>query len=108
MRPAQNTSTSTDTVTSPSPYKSLPALHEDLGQKIVHILTIYPRISPSMLSIHLNGHPVRRDWRMVLDRLIQDDTILRSHLVHLTTTGRNQSHAVLHLADTSLVVPLNR
>lgn len=68
----------------------------EITQKILHTLSIYPKISPSMLQISLNLAASK--WKPILEHLIQIHKIKRSVIVAPTPTGRHQSHTVLELA----------
>jgi len=65
----------------------------DVQDRILHVLTIYPKISPSMLQIALNM-PIRV-WHPILERLIATGQVSRSSHVCLTPAGRHQSYTVL-------------
>jgi len=72
---------------------SSPVSALDVRERILHVFSIYPKISPSMLQISLNLPA--KDWRPVLEELITEDQVTRQSLVHLTPTGRNQSYTIL-------------
>ena len=61
--------------------------------KILHVLSIYPKISPSMLQISLNIKAAV--WRPVMEALIEEGLIKRSTIVSPTPAGRHQSYVVL-------------
>lgn len=67
----------------------------NIAERILHTLSIYPKLSPSMLQISLNM-PARK-WKPVLEELIRQHKINRSVTVSITTTGRNQAYTILEL-----------
>lgn len=66
---------------------------EEVREKILHVLSIYPKISPSMLQIALNIKSAI--WRPVVDTLVEEGLIKRSSLISPTPGGRHQSYIVL-------------
>lgn len=66
---------------------------EEVREKILHVLSIYPKISPSMLQIALNIKSAT--WRPVVDALVEEGLMKRSSLISPTPTGRHQSYIVL-------------
>lgn len=72
----------------------------EIQDKILHILSVYPQISPSMLQISLNLPA--SSWKPALEHLIKDEKVVRMVVVMNTPTGRLQSHTILHLTSTEL------
>ena len=68
-------------------------------ERILHVFSIYPEISPSMLQISLNLKTVI--WRPIVDELVNEGLIKRSSIIAPTPTGRHQSYIVLKLVGES-------
>jgi len=65
----------------------------DVRERILHVLSIYPKVSPSMLQIALNM-PIKI-WHPVLEALISDGHVSRASIVSPTPSGRHQSYTIL-------------
>ncbi len=72
----------------------------DIQGRILHMLSVYPQISPSMLQISLNLPALK--WKPALEHLIQDEVVLRHVVVMNTPSGRIQNHTILRLHSTEL------
>jgi hypothetical protein len=68
--------------------------------RILHTLSIYPKISPSMLQIGIGTSVTATLWKPVLEDLIEEGLIIRSHMVAETPTGRMQSYVILERVQT--------
>lgn len=75
-------------------------LEKEVRDKILHILSVYPQVSPSMLQISL-ALPAAA-WKPALEHLIKDNEVMRMVAVMNTPNGRIQSHTILHLSSTEL------
>ncbi len=69
---------------------------EQIREKITHILTIYPVLSPSMLQTGL-GNLKPRDWRPILEQMIEEAVVGRAHDVILTPNGADRSYTTIYL-----------
>jgi hypothetical protein len=67
----------------------------DVRAKILHTLSIFPIISPSMLQIGL-GYPAAH-WRPILRQLINEELVTEDMLVTPTPGGRHQTYTLLSL-----------
>lgn len=72
---------------------------DPIEHKILHLLRIYPRISPSMMQIGIGSSLPVSIWRPILSRLIEEGKIREDFIVSPSSTGRQQSHTVLSLAE---------
>ena len=72
---------------------------QDIRLRIIHILSIYPYLSSSMLQLTLPY--TAAEWRPVLDDLIADDVVVMDTKVAQTPTGRHQVHNLLKLSNSS-------
>jgi hypothetical protein len=63
--------------------------------KILHILDIYPCISPAMLQVGLGTSIPSRVWRPVLDRLIKAGEVTMHTQTSFTDRGRQYQHKII-------------
>lgn len=68
---------------------------DELAARIVHLLSIYPCVSPSMMQIGLGVKAGL--WRPVLDTMIEDGRVTRNSHNSTTPSGRHQSYTILTL-----------
>jgi hypothetical protein len=73
---------------------------QEVKERILHILSVYPQISQSMLQISL-GMPVA-SWKPVLEHLIKGGEVLRDTVVINAPSGRMQTHTIIRLTETEL------
>ena len=71
--------------------------NEKLADKIVHILTVYPMISPSMLQIGLGPAVSPSIWKPILEGLIESGTVIRTNVLAETPSGRQNTYMRLEL-----------
>ncbi len=70
---------------------------EHIETKILHLLSIYPIISPTMLQGGL-GPPMRpAQWRPVLAQLISDGKVIESSKSMMTPNDRYNTYSRLSL-----------
>lgn len=68
-----------------------------IKDRIKYILSIYPKVSPSMLQIGI-GTSIPPDlWRPVLDEMINTDEVERTQLIS-NNANRKRKHVVVSLA----------
>lgn len=72
---------------------------EHITDKIIGVLKIYPKISPSMMQIGIGSSLPTSIWKPVLEDLIERKIVVRDVIVALSASSRNQSYTVLSLAD---------
>lgn len=70
---------------------------KDVEDRIVAVLRIYPRLSPSMLHIGIGTSMPTKIWRPVLQDLIDRKIVVQESKVDLSAKGRSQSHTILSL-----------
>lgn len=72
--------------------------HSDqIEEKIIHLLGIYPKISPSMMQSGIGSSLPANMWKPVLRNLIDRKVVNEDYIVAPTPTGRQQSYTVLSL-----------
>lgn len=70
-----------------------------IQNKIVHILKIYPIISPTMLQSGLGPYVKPALWRPVLAKLIEDGTVIEDQKSLYTPSDRYNTYTLLSLAN---------
>lgn len=75
-----------------------------IAQKILHLLTHYPRISPSMMQIGIGSSLPANIWRPVLNKLLEKRIIMQDLIVDMSSTGRQQTHTILYKAQPTTTV----
>jgi hypothetical protein len=68
-----------------------------IRDKIIHVLTIYPRISTSMLQIGVGTSLMPGLWKPILQGMIQEGIIIQERKIFKTPTDRDQSYTILSL-----------
>lgn len=76
---------------------------EAIAQKIVHVLHIYPRLSPSMLQIGVGTGLKPSVWKPVLEQMISDGHVTRRFIQAETPSDRVQSYCIIELPTTQKV-----
>jgi len=77
---------------------------EEIQTKIVHLLGIYPIISPTMLQGALGPSTKPALWRPALAELIERGEVIEDQESMLTPTDRYNTYTKLSLPGTSVVV----
>ncbi len=75
---------------------------EGIATKILHLLSIYPIISPTMLQGGLGPQMRPAQWRPVLAQLITDGKVIESNKSTTTPADRYNTYSRLSLPDTDL------
>jgi len=75
--------------------------------KILHVLRIYPRLSPSMLQIGLGTSLPPVIWREVLRRLIEENVVHQQEIQVSGADGRVRTYQVLSLVNGQLQPTVN-
>lgn len=73
------------------------SLDAQIKEKIIHVLKIYPRISPSMLQCGVGSNMPSHIWKPVLDNLIDRKIVVSESISMAGVTGRQQSYTILSL-----------
>lgn len=78
---------------------------EGVRAKILHTLSIYPRLQPSMLHVGIGLHTEASLWRPVLDEMVEAGEVISSTEQHTSPAGRLNQYTILSLAkETNKVV----
>lgn len=75
----------------------VPATDEYIRQRIVHVLTIYPGISPSMLQVGIGTALGPKLWHPVMDRLKTIGRVVEGEVMAQTPGGRDLTYKTLTL-----------
>lgn len=70
--------------------------------RILKVLEIYPKISPSMLQIGIGSSLPTAIWKPILEDLVRRGIVVRDEIVSLSSTDRHQVYKVLSLAPSSV------
>lgn len=73
----------------------------DTKDRIINTLTVYKRLSPSMLQIGIGPSLSPKIWRPILEQLIADGKVKQEEEIHTLPSGRVRSYTVI-----SLVTPV--
>lgn len=70
---------------------------QEIVDKILHILAIYPTISPTMLQSGLGPQLKAKVWRPVLLRLIESEQVYETKESCMSPAGRYNTYVKLSL-----------
>lgn len=68
-----------------------------IEDRIVHVLTIWPKINMSMLQVGIGTAISPKMWHPIFNKLLADGKIVRQEFVGKGPTGRDQSYIVVSL-----------
>lgn len=87
------TNTNTNTTTT-----SNEDFETQMRDRIMHVLGIYPELSPSMLQIGMGTSLSPTLWKPILDKMITEGRIVRDDLITEAPNGALRHYSRLHLA----------
>jgi hypothetical protein len=70
-----------------------------LREKMLFLLTIYPKLTPTMLHVGIGPQVRPQTWRPVLEALIREKKIKKEYLSVTTPKGQYRTYTVLSLAS---------
>jgi hypothetical protein len=73
------------------------AVKKVLADKIVHALTVWPVLSPSMLQVGIGTSVSPKLWHPILEQLIKDGVVKREEVRAKSPLGRDQVYIRLSL-----------
>lgn len=79
------------------PTAKYPKDEEGIRDRINFVLTLYPRISPTMLQIGLGTGFRPEYWRPVLAKMIDERKVIQSEVMQPGPTGRFNMYTFLEL-----------
>lgn len=80
----------------------------EIEKKILHLLTIYPIISPTMLQAGLGPSTKPAIWRPLLNKLIANGDVVETSTSVETPTSRYNTYAQLQLPGTKVTLKSKR
>lgn len=75
------------------------AFRQQIRDKIIQTLTIWPRLSPSMLQVGIGTSVKPTLWHPILDSLIKEGIVARDEISMKSHIGRDQVYSVIHLVN---------
>jgi DNA-binding HxlR family transcriptional regulator len=79
--------------------RSREEVSDPVEAKIIHTLTIYPKLSPSMLQAGIGPGIAPRVWRPALERLVKAGIVRKQEAaMEVPYSGRYQTYRILSLA----------
>lgn len=75
----------------------VPMAERHIGERIKHVLSIYPRLSMSMIQVGIGTALTPKLWHPVLDKLKEAGEVVEVEVQATTPTGRIQVYKVLSL-----------
>lgn len=79
----------------------VPTTDDLIRERIIHTLSIYPRISPSMLQVGIGTALSPKMWRPVFEKLISDGIVQQVINTSKSPSNRDQSHTTVSLVQPS-------
>jgi hypothetical protein len=69
-----------------------------IRNKILHVLKIYPQLSPSMLQVGIGTAIPPKMWHPILEMLHNEGKVKTHTIGERSPTGRDQSYQIISLA----------
>lgn len=77
----------------------VPVVENVIQERIIHVLTIWPKISLSMLQVGIGTAISPKLWHPVYQKLKAEGRILESEFVAKGPTGRDQTYKIVSLVN---------
>jgi hypothetical protein len=68
-----------------------------LREKMMFLLTIYPKLTPTMLHVGIGPHVRPQMWRPVMEALIRERKVKRTGVSVYTPKGQYRTYTILEL-----------
>jgi hypothetical protein len=68
-----------------------------LREKMIFLLTLYPKLTPTMLHVGIGPQVRPQIWRPVMENLITEGVVKKDHLSLTTPKGQFRTYTVLSL-----------
>lgn len=83
----------------------VPATDDIIRARLIHVLTIYPGISPSMLQVGIGTAISPKMWHPIMNRLKEEGIVKESEYMAQAPNGRDLTYKKLTIvnAQTTLV-----
>jgi hypothetical protein len=72
-------------------------IEREISSKITHILSIYPRLSPTMLQVGIGTGISPSIWHPVLEGLIERGKVDKTQVMSQSPKGREQTYTIISL-----------
>jgi hypothetical protein len=72
---------------------------KDVREKIIHFLTVYPKISPGMLQAAIGPNVAPNVWRPILAELVEQGIVDQVQQHAQLPSGRNTVHTIISLVQ---------
>lgn len=69
-----------------------------IRDKIIHTLTIFPKLSPSMLQVGIGTSIAPKIWHAILDDLTREGIVVQESKTAKAPSGRDLSYTIIQLA----------
>ena len=70
--------------------------------KLTHVLSIYPKVSVSMLQVGIGTSVPPALWKPIMEKMINDGRIKRELRSAQTPEGRGQTYTIISLGEASV------
>lgn len=80
------------------------ATQQEMEAKILHVLKIYPVISPTMLQSGLGAYVKPALWRPALEKLKAEGRVIEVQEGHQTPSDRYNTYSKLYLPGTKVEI----
>jgi hypothetical protein len=78
---------------------------DHIRRRILHALSIYPKLSPSMLQVGIGTGLPPKLWHVVLETMVERGEVDRRQVKETNpTTGRDQVYTIISLAPETIQV----
>lgn len=72
-------------------------IEREISSKIMHILSIYPKLSPTMLQVGIGTGISPSIWHPVLENLIEFGKVDKTQVMSHSPKGREQTYTIISL-----------
>lgn len=73
------------------------AEQQGIKEQILHVLKVYPGISPSMLQVGIGSHVKPAKWKPILAKLVDAKTVVRIERAFQTPSNNHRTYVKLVL-----------
>jgi hypothetical protein len=70
-----------------------------IRKQLIHLLRLYPVLSPTMIQSSLGGKVRPSVWRPIMESMIKEGTLVRNEVVSENSWGQFRSYTCIKLAD---------
>jgi hypothetical protein len=76
---------------------------DEIRERIIHTLSVYPKLNPTMLGMGIGPYIPSRLWNPVLEELIKADVVSREFINIESVGHRNKLYTILSLTPAKFV-----